>query len=295
MPRPRAVWLDDPEDGGVAGPGEPALDRSLAGIPSTTKFVCHSGAEGALVLNAGGVDTSSCNAVFPRLGQIPAANKSLVLTSPDDHGTPALSSQHGVCAGALGNFKVDAYDWGFCWRSWDALRSCAYTGQECEYALGNTPQNRFIGTWSDGTPIVGLKVQTSGLTAPQPTPARAPAPPKRNLIDRPATAKVTAVVRRSGRVTAVRGTAADDRGVASVELAVVRRKGSTCSQLTPAGAFAALKVCSRPSVLLTAKGTRAWTVTLPKHLEPGGYTLVVRATDSAGQQRQSSPRAVDSR
>lgn len=177
VPRPRAVWLDDPHDGGLTGLDEPALDDSLAGIPKTTKLVCHAGAEG-VVAEPGKAD-ATCNAVFAKLGHIPAANKSLVMTSPDDHGTPALSSGHGVCAGPGGGSTVDAYDWGFCWRSFDALRSCAYTGQECRYALGNIPQNRFIGTWSDGTPIVGLQIQTTGSIRPQPMPARAPAPSKR--------------------------------------------------------------------------------------------------------------------
>ena len=36
LPRPRAIFLDDPHDGGLAGAGEPALDNSLAGIPSKT-------------------------------------------------------------------------------------------------------------------------------------------------------------------------------------------------------------------------------------------------------------------
>ena len=129
VPRPRAIWLDDPHDGGLTGLDEPALDDTLRGIPASTKLVCHSGAEG--VTAEPGKADGSCNAVFSKLGHIPAANKSLVMTSPDDHGTPALSSAHGVCAGPIGRFRVDAYDYGFCWRSWDALRSCAYTGREC--------------------------------------------------------------------------------------------------------------------------------------------------------------------
>src|SRR5664279_4770876 len=46
MPKPRAMFLDDPHDGGLAGDGEPALDDSLAGIPSSTLVECHSGAHG---------------------------------------------------------------------------------------------------------------------------------------------------------------------------------------------------------------------------------------------------------
>ena len=33
LPKPRAIFLDDPHDGGLDGLGEPALDDSLAGIP----------------------------------------------------------------------------------------------------------------------------------------------------------------------------------------------------------------------------------------------------------------------
>ena len=35
LPKPRAIFLDDPHDGGLNGFDEPALDDSLAGIPST--------------------------------------------------------------------------------------------------------------------------------------------------------------------------------------------------------------------------------------------------------------------
>jgi hypothetical protein len=151
IPKPRVVWLDDPHDGGLTGFDEPALDDSLTGIPAATKLVCHSSAEG--VISRPDKADSSCNALFPKLTSIPARNKSLVLTRADAHGSPALRAPHGVCAG-----PVDAYDWGFCWRSFDALRSCALTGRLCRHALGDTPQNRHIGRWSDRTPILGLTV-----------------------------------------------------------------------------------------------------------------------------------------
>jgi hypothetical protein len=159
LPKPRAIFLDDPHDGGlIAGRDEPALDHSLAGIPSTTLFECHSGAEGVLSLR--GDANRSCNSVFPHLRQIPARNKDLVMTRPDAHGTPALSSKHGVCAGPnAGASAVDAYDWNFCWKVWDALQECAYFNRYCRYALGNTPEHRNLGRWSDGRPIIPLKIQ----------------------------------------------------------------------------------------------------------------------------------------
>ena len=188
LPKPRAIFLDDPHDGGLTGNNEPAIDPSLAGIPSTAKFVCHAGADGVISLTdplGQSLENASCNAVFPKLGQIPQANKSLVLTSDDSHGHPALQPIHGVCAGpgapdttpAIGHYPVDAYDWGFCWRSFDALRACALYGTDCHYALNNTPQNRYIGTWSDGAPIIALKIQTQAPIRPQPQPKRQPQPP----------------------------------------------------------------------------------------------------------------------
>jgi hypothetical protein len=167
LPKPRAIFLDDPEDSGLAGGGEPALDDSLSGIPKNVLLQCHSGAEGALVLNPGGVARASCNAVFAKLGQIPRRNKDLVLTHADAHGTPALSSAHGVCAtGGAPDVTVDAYDWNFCWKVWDAMRSCAYDGTDCRYALGDTRQHRSNGRWSDGLAIAPLKIQDAAPIRP---------------------------------------------------------------------------------------------------------------------------------
>jgi hypothetical protein len=159
LPEPRVIFLDDPHDGGFTGPDEPALDDSLAGIPSTTKVQCHTGAETISV-----EPRSTCNAVFPKLGHIPNENKDLVLTYTDTHGAPALSSAHGVCAGRAG--EANAYDWNFCWKVWDALRSAAYDGTDAEYALGDTVEHRSNGYWSDGVPIAPLKIQDDAPISP---------------------------------------------------------------------------------------------------------------------------------
>ena len=111
-----------------------------------------------------------------------------MLTSEDHHGRPALTSDHGVCAGSTAggpSGRANAYDWGFCWKVFDALRSCAYAGTSCRYALGNTPAHRYLGTWSDGVPIIGLKVQHRA----HPRRARPPAP-ARSACD-PATRRTT--------------------------------------------------------------------------------------------------------
>ena len=86
LPRPRAIFLEDPHDGGQNGVDEPALDDSLAGIPSGVKLQCHSGAAG--VISAPDQADSGCNAIFPKLAHIPPRNKDLVLTHTDTHGEP---------------------------------------------------------------------------------------------------------------------------------------------------------------------------------------------------------------
>ena len=76
LPKPRAVFLEDPHDGGLVGFDEPALDDSMAGIPKGVKLECHSSADG--VTGEPEKANSSCNALFPMLGQIPNRNKDLV-------------------------------------------------------------------------------------------------------------------------------------------------------------------------------------------------------------------------
>ena len=58
-----------------------------------------------------------------------------------------------VAAGAL-----DAFDWYGTWKFLDALMSCSFAGKDCVYATGNTPQQRFMGKWSDGVPVTAAQV-----------------------------------------------------------------------------------------------------------------------------------------
>ena len=69
LPKPRAVFLEDPHDGGLAGFDEPALDDSMSGIPRRVKLECHSSADG--VTSDPDRANGSCNALFPMLGRIP--------------------------------------------------------------------------------------------------------------------------------------------------------------------------------------------------------------------------------
>jgi hypothetical protein len=295
LPKPHAVFLDDPHDGALTGPNEPALDASLGGIPSSAKFICHAGADGVISgtdSKGESLQNAGCNAVFPKLGQIPTQNKSIVLTSDDSHGQPTLAAIHGVCAGpgaseitpATGQYPVDAYDWGFCWRSFDALRACALYHVDCQYALGNTPQNRYIGTWSDGVQIIGLKIQTAAPISATPVPSRQAKPPG-GTASRPPHAKLKSTRTMYASTTPIvfRGTASGTNGIAFIEVAVVRRTGTSCTQVTSTGAFIRLPGCNRPTSFLFATGTDHWSLKLSRRLHAGSYRVYAWAIDSFGQ------------
>ena len=155
LPKPRAVFLDEPHDGGLRGNSDPGLDKSLSGIPANTLLVCHNGGQG--VTSEKGKKRSSCNAIFPRLGHIPRQNRNITRSYPDDHGRPALTAEH-VRPSIEG--RPNAYDFFVVWRNFDALRDAALTGKHREIALGNTPEHRYTGRWSDGTPVHPLRVSS---------------------------------------------------------------------------------------------------------------------------------------
>ncbi len=54
---------------------------------------------------------------------------------------------------------VDALDYYGTWKLFDGLCDAAFYGKDRQYALGNTPQQRYMGTWSDGVPVKELVVE----------------------------------------------------------------------------------------------------------------------------------------
>src|SRR4051812_23467778 len=83
--------------------------------------------------------------------------KDLVEVRSDGHGEPLLFASHPMPAtGVFGT--LDALDWYGTWKLLDGLMGCAFEGAWCAYALGNTPEQRFMGEWSDGVPVLELRV-----------------------------------------------------------------------------------------------------------------------------------------
>ena len=105
------------------------------------------------------VGTAAVERIWAGLEGVPLENRDVVELVSDAHGNPpllavhiqALAAQDG--AQALSGYAPDAYDWYGTWKWLDALMDCAFAGEWCEVALGNTPEQRFMGEWSDGVPV----------------------------------------------------------------------------------------------------------------------------------------------
>ena len=92
----------------------------------------------------------------------------------DEHGSPAVSNGHNECysldlaydngatnwtskrARRIG--RTDAVDYYGYWKLYDALLSHTRSGQDTEVAFGDTPAQRSLGTWADGTAVKELTV-----------------------------------------------------------------------------------------------------------------------------------------
>ena len=99
------------------------------------------------------VGDASARAIWAQIGHIAAANRVYVTLVSDDHGSPPLVADHGLPTTGPEAGVVDALDWYGTWKFGDALTSCAFRGEDCAYALGDTPEQRFMDDWSDGVPV----------------------------------------------------------------------------------------------------------------------------------------------
>ncbi|MFI8287843.1 hypothetical protein ACIGBL_01745 [Streptomyces sp. NPDC085614] len=150
LPHPAAIMLDEPDGGPLNDDG---FDAIMTGVPATTKVAC--------TISDGYTQsdpTHGCYALWSRLGHIADADKDFIRVHTDAYGTPDLTAVHGMSTGA----SLDAIDYYGIWRNWDALRSCALTGADCDY-LNDTPQQRYMGVWSDGTPVTPLTISNAPI------------------------------------------------------------------------------------------------------------------------------------
>ena len=181
LPRVRAVMSVEP------GITESPINFELADLKKLSP-------DTLLLSVAGDQDTlvrdTDAKRIYYESTRVAAANKDFITLVTDTHGTPTLVASHraptaldkeydsgeglsGAPAGTsdpIGNapqvqrrvrpetMMINALDYYGTWKLFDALCDAAFNGKNREYALGNTPQQRFMGLWSDGVAVKELKV-----------------------------------------------------------------------------------------------------------------------------------------
>ncbi|MFQ6131299.1 MAG: alpha/beta hydrolase family protein [Armatimonadota bacterium] len=154
LPTPKAIMPVEPGTGAERGRGWTVPLEDFGKIPQGCLLLVVVGADDKL---AGDV---SAKHIFRGATQVPAEDKDFVVVNTDRHGRPRLVADHfAPCGGPeTKRTRVDALDYYAFWKLFDALTDAAFYGENREVALGNTPEQRYMGVWSDGQPVVELTV-----------------------------------------------------------------------------------------------------------------------------------------
>ncbi len=166
IPKPQCFMLCQPGTGGING----GRLTSYANMDSTYNALIIVGENDIVVGNTFGREIMDFTS-------IPTSHKNFITHLVDNYGAPKIEATHNeplaknialgggtvstVVTAAYLASKEDAVDYYCYWKLADALLNCTFYGTDCEYAFGDTPQQRNMGKWSDGTTITPLVVEPS--------------------------------------------------------------------------------------------------------------------------------------
>lgn len=156
------------QPGGIEG----ILLPDYSAFPSDIKYLVAVGDNDAIV------GTATGEFLFANTTGVPTSHKNLVKHFADNHGSPAITATHNEPVGNDNYFDngennvtiifttgvEDAVEYYCYWKLQDALMDCALNNQNCDVAFGDTPQQRNMGKWSDGTDVVPLQITPSNAT-----------------------------------------------------------------------------------------------------------------------------------
>lgn len=167
-PKPQCIMLCQPGTGGFNGGRLP----SYASMDTDYNMLIVVGNDDIVVGDAFGREIMDSTA-------IPTSHKNYIIHYEDNYGSPVLEASHNepLCAnntydggtvssvitGGYLASKQDAVDYYCYWKLADALLNCTFYGSDCEFAFGNTPEQRNMGQWSDGTDVLELDVEPSSI------------------------------------------------------------------------------------------------------------------------------------
>ena len=199
---------------------------------------------------------------------------SLVPVLADNDGGPDVSPLSAPAGSGIGetlDFSGSAGDWSgppaFRWSFSDGATS---DGGAAAHAFAGAGAASATLTATDAVGQASSAVATLTITAaPTPTgPTGVDARPDSDVVGLRAR-----VARR--KLKAIKGTASDNRGVARVDVAIVR-----CRFARPQATQC------RPGTFRRAIGTTSWRLKLKRPLARGRYVVYSRATDNAGQRER---------
>ncbi|VVB61098.1 Chlorophyllase enzyme [uncultured archaeon] len=126
--------------------------KNFHDIPATTLLLVIVGENDTIAGNFSG------KMIFSTSDQIPFNQKDFIIQRTDRYGSPALVADHFAPICIPNSSWVNAMDYYSTWKLFDALTDYAFYGTNHEFCLGNTSEQRFMGYWSDGTPVKELTV-----------------------------------------------------------------------------------------------------------------------------------------
>ena len=168
LPQPLAVMSLQPGDPKLSKFGKnlskidleiKTILRDYSTIPKGTLMIVTVGDADPVVAD----DTAKL--IWQGVQHLPAADRDYVTFQSDLHGSPKLKALHSIPTAPARNSLIDftkattnAHDYYGTWKLLDGLLDAAFYKKNRKYALGDTPEQRFLGKWSDGTPVKELKV-----------------------------------------------------------------------------------------------------------------------------------------
>jgi dienelactone hydrolase len=153
LPQPKAVFCVEPGKSRSTNDTMGPILSDLSKVPSSILLLTLAGDKDDWVGN------SDAKKIYLETTQITRENKNYVLLVSDDQGYPSLNADHFAPLAFEVQIRDDniylltsSMDYYGTWKLFDGLCDAAFYGQNREFALGNTSQQRYMGLWSDGTP-----------------------------------------------------------------------------------------------------------------------------------------------
>lgn len=154
LPQPKAVFCVEPGKSRSTNDTMGPILSDLSQVPSSTLLLTLAGDKDDWV------GDGDAKKIYLETTQIPEENKNYILMVSDDHGYPPLNADHFAPLAFKVQIRDDdlylltsSLDYYGTWKLFDGLCGAAFHGQNREYALGNTLKQRYMGLWSDGTPV----------------------------------------------------------------------------------------------------------------------------------------------